>query len=387
MLRVAQSVDEAREATHDRPAHVRRRARHAARRPRRVSAAPSRRRKPRPNGKRSPTACSSRCARYDEKHQTELVRTLRLFFDVGQNIKVAAASTQRAPPHRILPAAADRGDRRARPGQPARSTHAARGNRHRCSRQLRTAHAARREISKPPRTAGVTYVRLAFVDISGIEKNITIPVSELERALNGHVTFDGGSIDGFVRGEETRHGPAPGSGDVRDPALDASNGAAEARMLVRHRDARRHAVRGLPAHRRSNACSKMPSDVFRGVRTALEVEFYLFNRQPDGTPTTRTLDDGSYFDFSPSRSRRRSAHRDRRRARSDGHRRVERAPRTRRRSARIDLSAAGALATADRSHHRARHRQAHRGRATTSTRPSCPSRSKRRPEAGCTSTS
>lgn len=29
---------------------------------------------------------------YDEKHQTELVRTLRLFFDVGQNIKVAAAS-------------------------------------------------------------------------------------------------------------------------------------------------------------------------------------------------------------------------------------------------------------------------------------------------------
>ncbi|MFN2459401.1 MAG: PucR family transcriptional regulator [Candidatus Velthaea sp.] len=29
---------------------------------------------------------------YDDKHQTELVRTLRLFFDVGQNIKVAAAS-------------------------------------------------------------------------------------------------------------------------------------------------------------------------------------------------------------------------------------------------------------------------------------------------------
>lgn len=28
---------------------------------------------------------------YDDKHQTELVRTLRLFFDVGQNIKVAAA--------------------------------------------------------------------------------------------------------------------------------------------------------------------------------------------------------------------------------------------------------------------------------------------------------
>ena len=28
---------------------------------------------------------------YDDKHQTELVRTLKLFFDVGQNIKEAAA--------------------------------------------------------------------------------------------------------------------------------------------------------------------------------------------------------------------------------------------------------------------------------------------------------
>jgi purine catabolism regulator len=28
---------------------------------------------------------------YDEKHQTELLRTLRLYFDVGQNVKTAAA--------------------------------------------------------------------------------------------------------------------------------------------------------------------------------------------------------------------------------------------------------------------------------------------------------
>ena len=27
---------------------------------------------------------------YDEKHQTELVRTLQLYFDVGQNVKTAA---------------------------------------------------------------------------------------------------------------------------------------------------------------------------------------------------------------------------------------------------------------------------------------------------------
>ena len=62
--------------------------------------------------------------------------------------------------------------------------------------------AARREILKTAKERGVRYVRLAFVDILGIEKNIVIPGHELERALGGHVTFDGGSIDGFVRGEE-----------------------------------------------------------------------------------------------------------------------------------------------------------------------------------------
>ena len=41
-------------------------------------------------------------------------------------------------------------------------------------------------------------------------------------------------------------------------------------------------------------------DVLRDVKTALEVEFYLFARDADGAPTTRTVDAGSYFDFSPA---------------------------------------------------------------------------------------
>ena len=48
----------------------------------------------------------------------------------------------------------------------------------------------------------VRFVRLAFADILGVSKNVSIPVGELENALAGRVTFDGGSIDGFVRGEE-----------------------------------------------------------------------------------------------------------------------------------------------------------------------------------------
>ena len=61
---------------------------------------------------------------------------------------------------------------------------------------------ARRTALATAKERGVRWVRLAFVDILGIEKSVTIPAGELASALDGNVTFDGGSIDGFVRGEE-----------------------------------------------------------------------------------------------------------------------------------------------------------------------------------------
>jgi len=41
-------------------------------------------------------------------------------------------------------------------------------------------------------------------------------------------------------------------------------------------------------------------DVVARVQTALEVEFYVFEKMDDGSPSTRTQDSGSYFDFAPS---------------------------------------------------------------------------------------
>ncbi len=158
--------------------------------------------------------------------------------------------------------------------------------------------AARREILRVAKERGVRYVRLAFVDILGIEKNIMIPVSELERALAGHVTFDGGSIDGFVRGEEIDMVLQP------DPATFAilpwtHNGTAEARLLCDIAMPDGTPFEGCPRSTLKRVLEDA-GDVVSRVLTALEVEFYLFNRQPDGSPTTMPLDSGSYFDFSPS---------------------------------------------------------------------------------------
>jgi glutamine synthetase len=158
--------------------------------------------------------------------------------------------------------------------------------------------AARRATLASAKEHGVRWVRLAFVDVLGIEKSVTIPVGELTSALDGKVTFDGGSIDGFVRGEEIDMVLRP------DPATFTvlpwtSNGNVEARLLCDIVTPDGTPFEGCPRTTLKRVLEDA-GDVVQRVLTGLEVEFYLFQLGADGTPTTRTNDSGSYFDFSPS---------------------------------------------------------------------------------------
>ncbi len=49
----------------------------------------------------------------------------------------------------------------------------------------------------------IQYFRLQFVDILGFMKNVAIPKSQIGKALDGNMMFDGSSIDGFVRINES----------------------------------------------------------------------------------------------------------------------------------------------------------------------------------------
>jgi glutamine synthetase len=49
----------------------------------------------------------------------------------------------------------------------------------------------------------VHFIRLQFTDILGTMKNVAIPVKQLDKALDGELMFDGSSIEGFVRIEES----------------------------------------------------------------------------------------------------------------------------------------------------------------------------------------
>ena len=163
---------------------------------------------------------------------------------------------------------------------------------------VKDAAAARRAVLAAAKERGVRWVRLAFVDVLGIEKSVSVPVSELERALAGNVTFDGGSIDGFVRGEEVDMVLRP------DPATFtvlpwSSDGQVEARVLCDIETPDGTPFEGDPRSTLKRVLEDA-GDVLQTLRAGLEVEFYLFALAPDGTPSTRTTDAGSYFDFSAS---------------------------------------------------------------------------------------
>ncbi|MBV8244428.1 MAG: glutamine synthetase [Candidatus Eremiobacteraeota bacterium] len=151
-----------------------------------------------------------------------------------------------------------------------------------------------RDVMKIAKERDVRLVRLVFADIFGTNKNVSIPAGELERALDGQVSFDGGSIDGFVRGEELDMLLVP------DPATFAvypwSAEGTEARLICDITMPDGTPFEGCPRTTLQRVV-EATAPVLPPLRVAVEAEFYLFEASTDGL-STRTTDVGSYFDFS-----------------------------------------------------------------------------------------
>ncbi len=156
----------------------------------------------------------------------------------------------------------------------------------------------KREVLRLAKERNVQFVRLAFADVLGVGKNVSIPATQLEAALDGKVTFDGGSIDGFVRGEELDMVLQP------DPSTFAtypwsSAQAGEARLLCDIAMPDGSPFEGCPRTTLRRAAEDAQR-AMQGLTAGLEVEFYLFDAQETEFGSTRTADVGSYFDFSPN---------------------------------------------------------------------------------------
>lgn len=155
---------------------------------------------------------------------------------------------------------------------------------------------SKRDVLRLAKERNVRFIRLAFADVLGVGKNVSIPVSQLEAALDGKVTFDGGSIDGFVRGEELDMVLKP------DPVTFAlypwsTPEGAEARLLCDIAMPDGSPFEGCPRTTLKRAGEETKRSI-PSLQVGLEVEFYLFESHESDFGSTRTSDVGSYFDYS-----------------------------------------------------------------------------------------
>lgn len=143
----------------------------------------------------------------------------------------------------------------------------------------------------------VRFLRLQFIDVMGVLKNVELPRSQFEKALDGDIMFDGSSIEGFVRVEESDMVLAPDlSTFVVFPWSDPENRVARVICDVRMSDG--NAFAGDPRQvlkRQIEAARKLDYEMMAGV----EAEFFLFHRDADGGLTRVTHDAGGYFDLTP----------------------------------------------------------------------------------------
>jgi len=142
----------------------------------------------------------------------------------------------------------------------------------------------------------IKFVRLRFTDILGMPKNVEIPVRELEKALGGEIMFDGSSIQGFVRIEESdMYLKADYSTFTVNPWEEEKD---VARIICDVYNPDGSPFNGCP---RNNLKRVLKEVEEMGYSTNLgpEVEFFLFFRDQEGKATTKTHDQGGYFDLLP----------------------------------------------------------------------------------------
>ena len=153
------------------------------------------------------------------------------------------------------------------------------------------------------RTHGVRFLRLQFTDITGVNKNVEVPASQFEKALDGEVMFDGSSIEGFTRIEESDMLLRPDYASYRvDPWVSSGHGGRDQGRVARlicdiHRPDGTE-FEGCPRLTLKRVCARA-AELGYTMQAGPEAEFFLFLRSPDGQATTSTHDKAGYFDLAP----------------------------------------------------------------------------------------
>lgn len=156
---------------------------------------------------------------------------------------------------------------------------------------------SKQDIIRMVEEQDVRFIRLQFTDIFGILKNVAITPSQLEKALANDCMFDGSSIEGFVRIEE--------SDMVLRPDLDTfvifpwrPQQGKVARLICDVFTPDGQPFAGDPRSILRHVLAEA-AEMGYTFNVGPECEFFLFNNDELGKPTTISHDEGGYFDLEP----------------------------------------------------------------------------------------
>lgn len=144
----------------------------------------------------------------------------------------------------------------------------------------------------------VNFIRMQFTDIFGQMKNLAITSSQMEKALSNKLTIDGSSIEGFTRIHESDQYLYPDLSTFSPVSWSTGHGKV-ARMFCDVYNPDGSPFVGDPRFVLKQILARAKNMGYT-FNVGPECEFFLFDLDKDGAPTTNTRDEASYFDLGPT---------------------------------------------------------------------------------------
>ena len=154
------------------------------------------------------------------------------------------------------------------------------------------------DIIRIVREEEIEFIRLQFTDIFGQLKNVAITASQVEKAVNNEIMFDGSSIEGFVRIDESDQFLYPDLDSFTILPWRSPNGKV-ARLICDVYNPDGTPFVGDPRGVLKRVLKKAEAMGYDAFNVGPEAEFFLFQTDDEGKPTTKTNDEADYFDLAP----------------------------------------------------------------------------------------
>ena len=153
------------------------------------------------------------------------------------------------------------------------------------------------DIRKSVKEDDVRFIRLAFTDINGTLKAVEVPNSQLDKVLENDVRFDGSSIDGFVRLEESDMILYPDFSTWSVLPWGDSTGGKIGCLTCSVHTTDGEPFAGDPRNNLKRVVGQMKELGFTAFDIGFEAEFHLLKLDENGNWTTQVPDHASYFDL------------------------------------------------------------------------------------------